>query len=62
MLMKPMPVPSRCETSRAKCVLPMPGGPSSSIGVISSASRLSWHSASWRRTSSSTSVKLGMSS
>jgi len=62
MLMKPRPVPSSCAISRAKCVLPMPGGPSSSIGVISSASRLSWHSASWRFTSSSTSLKLGISS
>jgi hypothetical protein len=40
-----MPVPSSAATSRAKWVLPTPGGPSSSIGVISSASRLSWHSA-----------------
>jgi len=34
MLMKPIPVPSRWATSRAKWVFPMPGGPSSSIGVI----------------------------
>jgi hypothetical protein len=49
MLMKPRPVPRSWAISRVKCILPMPGGPSSSMGVISSASRLSWHRASWRR-------------
>ena len=58
--------PCRCRAARrsrarnASCR--RPAGPSSSMGVISSASRLSWHSASWRFTSSSTSWKLGSSS
>jgi len=54
-----MPVPSSSASWRAKCVLPMPGGPSSSMGVTSNPSRLSCASATWRLTSSSTSVKLG---
>ncbi len=60
--MKPMPVPSNSAISRAKCVLPTPGGPSSRMGMISSASRLSWHSAIWRLTSSRASWKFGNSS
>ena len=54
-----MPVPSNSARWRAKWVLPMPGGPSSSMGVTSSPSQLSWARATWRFTSSSTSVKLG---
>jgi len=45
-----------------ECVLPTPGGPSSRMGMISRASRLSWHSAIWRFTSSRASWKLGSSS
>ena len=47
-----MPVPSSSANWRAKCVLPMPGGPSSSMGVTSRPSRLSCARATWRRTSS----------
>ena len=57
-----MPVPSNSARWRAKWVLPMPGGPSSSMGVTSSPSLLSCARATWRFTSSSTSVKLGSSS
>jgi hypothetical protein len=58
---KPKPVPSSCAMRRAKCVLPMPGAPSSSIGGSSTASSESMHSASCLRMSSSTSVKFGRS-
>ena len=54
-----MPVPSSSARWRAKWVLPMPGGPSNSMGVTSRPSLLSCASATWRLTSSSTSVKLG---
>ena len=59
---KPKPVPSSSAMRRAKCVLPMPGSPSSSIGGSSTESSESMHSARCLRTSSSTAVKLGSSS
>jgi hypothetical protein len=58
---KPKPVPSISATLRAKCVLPMPGSPSSSIGGSSTESLESMHSARCLRMSSSTSVKFGSS-
>ena len=49
---KPKPVPRSWEILRAKCVLPMPGSPSSSIGGNSTESFESMHSARCLRMSS----------